>query len=103
MSRMKSNVVAVGVVVLNETAHLLSVGGWLVHLRADEAALMAILMRAPGRVHSITELAAEAAMPTSSIHRRVRRLMRRLSSTNPLTPALVEAVGPDGYRFTRLM
>ncbi|HEY1971073.1 MAG TPA: winged helix-turn-helix domain-containing protein [Pseudonocardia sp.] len=92
----------VGPVTLDAARHHALLGGYLVHLPAEETAILAVLMRNPGRVITHDELLrATGRSPTS--RKRQDRLARRLSGrllVNPLLPRLIEPVDLIGYRFT---
>ena len=95
---------AVGPVELDVRAHRVQIEGHVVHLPAREAALLAVLMRNPGRVMTAAELHAAAngqVQRPEHVRRLVQRLSRRLT-VNPLVPPLIERVPPGGYRFTRI-
>jgi DNA-binding response OmpR family regulator len=90
----------VGPVALDRAARRATVSGQVVHLPAQEAALLEVLMRHPGRVLSPAELlAAPDAEGATRLATLARRLSRRLA-VSPLLPPLIELVGPAGYRFT---
>jgi DNA-binding response OmpR family regulator len=92
----------VGPVVLDRAACRALVSGQLVHLPAQEAALLEVLMSHPGRVLSAAELLATHDAKTAA---RLDTLVRRLSSrlaVIPLPQPLIERVGIAGYRFTVL-
>jgi DNA-binding response OmpR family regulator len=74
----------------------------VVHLPAQEAAILEVLMRNPGRVVSVSELMGAIGQPqdrSEHVARWVRRLARRLV-ISPLLAPLVESVGNAGYRYT---
>jgi len=75
-------------------------------LPSNEALLLSILMRSPGRVIAYSELAQRLGISEAASgrrDRRVRRLSRRLRrrlSVHPLVPPLIEEVARVGVRFT---
>ena len=92
----------VGPVALDVVRHRVLVGGRVVHLPARETAILEVLMRNPGRVISVSELAraiGEQADRDRQVARWVGRLARRLA-LSPLQAPLVESVPNAGYRYT---
>ena len=100
-----SDAISVGMVALDPHHRRALVEGVCVHLPASEAALLMRLMRNAGRVLTTVELAqadgSYRADPARAV-RRTRRCMRRLCRrlvVSPVTPVLIERVGPDSFRF----
>ena len=97
---------SVGPVWLDLGRRRASVDAWTVVLPSNEALLLSILMRSPGRVIAYSELAQRLGISEAASgrrDRRVRRLSRRLRrrlSVHPLVPPLIEEVAPVGVRFT---
>lgn len=73
-----------------------------VHLRAEEYALLAALVRAPGQVCSYADLAEElwgpGSRPPSAVRAVARSLRRKLARDGPGSPRL-ETVRGQGYRL----
>jgi DNA-binding response OmpR family regulator len=96
-----SSVVDAGGLVLDVDRRRVLVSGTVVHLTGPEAALLEVLMARHGRIVHVSELAAACGRPASDSRptgRLVRRLSRRLT-VSPLSPRLIEPVGPNGYRL----
>ncbi|WP_298800445.1 winged helix-turn-helix domain-containing protein [uncultured Pseudonocardia sp.] len=78
------------------------VEGYVVHVPAREAPLLAALMQHPGQVISCVELqlaADDTARYSVPVDRLVRRLRRRLQAS-PLSPPRIHRVGAAGYVFS---
>jgi two-component system KDP operon response regulator KdpE len=94
----------VGPAALDRAGRRALIAGHVVHLPAQEAAILDQLMRHPGRVFAATELLAATGQSTENAER-LPRLMRRLTrrlEVCPLLPPLIERVEPTGYRFTTI-
>lgn len=98
--------ISVGPVVLDGRSRRVFINGWGVLLPAQEVALLMVLMRNPGRVLTVAELARAGGLDRTDparAARRTRQLVRRLRRrliVHPLTPVLVERIGTVGFRFS---
>lgn len=90
-------------IILDQTAHSVTVSGARVDLTPSEFDLLGVLMAAPGRVYSRTELldrlqgdAYEGYERTIDVH--IRNLRTKIEP-NPSKPRYIETVFGVGYRF----
>ncbi len=78
------------------------VDGYLVHLRAREAAVLGVLMMRPGQLVYRPALVNAGWDTQRARHGAVERLMRRLRrrlEPSPMSPARLRRVGDTGYIF----
>ncbi len=99
----KARVLRSGEVVLDESAHIVTVQGQRVDLTPIEFDLLGIFMRTPGRVYSRTELVDllcdsgfTGLENTLNVH--VRNLRAKIEP-DAATPTYIETVFGVGYRF----
>jgi DNA-binding response OmpR family regulator len=90
-------------VTLDREEHIVKVGGQLVHLTPSEFDLLAVLMAAPGRVFSRSDLLIklqgttfENVERTMDVH--IRNLRTKIEP-DPSNPRYIETVFGVGYRF----
>lgn len=90
-------------IILDQTAHSVTVSGARVDLTPSEFDLLGVLMAAPGRVYSRSELldrlqgdAYEGYERTIDVH--IRNLRTKIEP-NPSKPRYIETVFGVGYRF----
>jgi len=101
----KPEVLRVGEIVLDQVTHILVVQGKQIYLTPIEFDLLAILMRAPGRVFTRTEL-VDRLMDSgfTGLDRTLNVHIRNVRSKielNPGSPQYIETVFGVGYRFYR--
>ena len=101
----KSEVLRVGDVELDEGMHLVTVDGRPVTLTPIEFDLLAILMRAPGRVFSRSNLvdtlsSSGFAGLDSTLNVHVRNLRQKIEP-DASSPQYIETVFGVGYRFQK--
>ncbi|NDJ53005.1 MAG: response regulator transcription factor [Chloroflexi bacterium] len=99
-----SDVLRIGAIVLDRSAHFVKVDEGLVDLTPTEFDLLDILMTTPGRAFSRFELlealqgtALEGAERTIDVH--VRNLRSKIED-DPSAPRYIQTVFGVGYRFT---
>ncbi len=95
----------VGEIVLDESAHTVVVRGQAVNLTPTEFNLLGLLMRAPGRVFTREQLAAQLAeVGYSGLDRTLNVHIRNLRSRiehDPNEPRYIETVFGVGYRLAK--
>jgi len=98
-----TDILRVGVLLLDRNSHNVQVDGRSVHLTRSEFDLLAALMAAPGRVFSRLDLleilgggSFEGAARTVDVH--VRNLRKKIEP-DPSSPKFIETVFGIGYRL----
>jgi DNA-binding response OmpR family regulator len=100
---LEQNVLRAGDITLDRTGRTVTVGGERVHLTPSEFDLLAVLMSAPGRVFSRSELLARVGDAASESYERsvdihIRNLRHKIEP-HPRHPRTIETVYGAGYRF----
>jgi DNA-binding response OmpR family regulator len=102
----KFELLRVGEIVLDEATHSVTVGEEIVTLTPIEFDLLAILMRAPGRVFTRTDLVDHLTDSgftglDSTLNVHIRNLRTKIE-VDPANPRYIETVFGIGYRIQKL-